>query len=96
MTSQGLIHSEFIFGRAPFAGCHASTIEQVNGGLVAAWFAGTDEGEKDVVIWVARHEGSNWSKPVEAANGLLDPYTRHPCWNPVLYQPPRGNLILFY
>ena len=30
-------------------------------GLVAAWFGGTDEGEPDVGIWVARRSDGGWS-----------------------------------
>ena len=81
----------------PTPGCHASTIEQTNGGqIVAAWFAGTDEGEDDVGIWVSRLDSGTWSRPVEVANGVMSPQRRYPCWNPVLFQPKRGPLALFF
>ena len=35
---------EFIFERAPFDQCHASTIAETRGGLAAAWFGETGEG----------------------------------------------------
>src|SRR5262245_61438113 len=87
--------NEFIFTDKPTPGCHASTIAETPTGLVAAWFAGQDEGEKDVGIWVSRRGKDGWSKPVEAFNGKQADGSRHPCWNPVLYQSPGGPLVLF-
>lgn len=91
-----ILTEEFIFEEAPFAGCHASTIEETPGGLVAAWFGGTREGHEDVEIWLSRRTGEGWSDPVAAANGVQSEDERYPCWNPVLYQIPDGELMLFY
>jgi predicted neuraminidase len=93
--------SEFIFQEAPFASCHASTIEESSGHLVAAWFGGSREGRDDVVIWVSRKVDDKWSDPVEVADGVQyhrpdGSVHRHPCWNPVLFQPTTGPLLLFY
>jgi predicted neuraminidase len=88
--------SEFIFESAPFASCHASTIVETRDGLVAAWFGGTREGATDVGIWVSRHGGGTWSSPVEVATGLQSDGTRHPTWNPVLYEMRPGEMTLFY
>ena len=92
----GLLKSEFIFESAPFPQCHASTIAEKSDGLVAAWFGGTRERNPDVGIWLSRQESGNWSKPVEVANGVISPDRRYPCWNPVLFQPQNGPLLLFY
>ena len=91
-----LLKSEFIFETAPFPECHASTIAETKGGLVAAWFGGTGEGHPDVGIWLSRHLADQWSAPVEVANGVESPTNRYPCWNPVLFQPRTGPLLLFY
>lgn len=80
----------------PTPECHASTIEEVPSGLVAAWFGGTYERHPDVGIWVSRNEGSGWSTPVEVADGIQSDTLRYPCWNPVLFQPKEGPLMLFY
>jgi predicted neuraminidase len=88
--------SEFIYERAPFPSCHASTIVEGRHGLVAAWFGGTAEKNSDVGIWVSRHEGGKWTAPAEVANGVQPDGTRHPSWNPVLFQPKTGPLMLFY
>jgi predicted neuraminidase len=95
-TQSGLMKSEFIYETAPFPQCHASTIAETKGGLVAAWFGGTREAHRDVGIWVARQAGGRWTMPVEVANGFESSTTRHPCWNPVLFQPKSGPLLLFY
>ena len=88
---------EFLYETAPFPSCHASTIvEPTDGGWVAAWFGGTAEKNPDVCIWVSRKESSGWTAPVEVANGLQPDGTRHPTWNPVLFQPKDAPLMLFY
>ncbi len=91
-----VVSSGFVFEHAPFRSAHASTVVETRDGLVAAWFGGTGEGNADVGIWVARRGEGGWSAPVEVANGAQPDGTRHPCWNPVLFQPPRGPLVLFY
>jgi len=97
LTSQpGYLKREFIFEQAPFPSCHASTIAETQTGLVAAWFGGTAEKNPDVGIWVSRHEQGHWTPPVEVANGVGFTTNRLPCWNPVLFQPKRGPLLLFY
>lgn len=92
----GVVKSEFIYDKASFPECHASTIVETKAGLVVAWFGGTAEGHRDVGIWVSRHDGKAWSPPVEAANGVQADGQRFPCWNPVLFQPRDGALVLFY
>ncbi|MHA8065320.1 sialidase family protein [Aquirufa sp. ROCK2-A2] len=89
--------SEFIYETAPFPSCHASTIEETPRGLVAAWFGGTEERNKDVGIWVSRLENGKWTAPIEVANGVQNKDIRYPTWNPVLFQMPQGGeLLLFY
>lgn len=92
----GWLESEFIYERAPFPECHASTLAETTNGVVAAWFGGTEEKNPDVGIWLARREAGRWTTPVEVANGVQSPTKRFPCWNPVLFQPARGPLLLFY
>ena len=87
---------EFIYETAPFPSCHASTVEDTETSLVAAWFGGQDEKAPDVGIWVSRRLEGKWTPPVEVANGVQTNGTRHPCWNPVLFQPSKGPLLLFY
>ena len=65
-------------------------------GLLAAWFGGTREGAKDVCIYAARFNNETWSAPQLVADGIQADDTRHPCWNPVLFQPKTGPLLLFY
>jgi predicted neuraminidase len=92
----GLVKSEFIFETAPSPQCHASTIVDTKEGLVAAWFGGTRERNPDVGIWLSRLVAGHWTAPREVANGVQTNGTRFPCWNPVLFQPKAGPLLLFY
>jgi predicted neuraminidase len=92
----GLILSEFIYETAPFPACHASTIVEVRGGLIAAWFGGTAESNPDVGIYLSRYVAGAWTAPVEVADGVQASGKRFPCYNPVLFQPRKGPLLLFY
>lgn len=96
--SPALLSHEFVYEKAPYPSCHASTIvETEKGELVAAWFGGTAEKNPDVCIWVARLKDGKWTPGVEVANGVQADGKRHPTWNPVLFQPRGGApLMLFY
>jgi len=91
-----VVKSEFIFQSAPFPSCHASTIAETKSGLVAAWFGGTAERHPDVCIYVSRNENGAWTAPVAVADGIGFATNRFPTWNPVLFQPINGPLLLFY
>lgn len=91
-----IVKSEFIFETAPFPSCHASTIAETKSGLVAAWFGGTAERNPDVCIYVARNENGQWTSPMKVADGVGFATNRLPTWNPVLFQPKSGPLLLFY
>jgi predicted neuraminidase len=95
-TSTAIVRSEFIYETAPFPSCHASTIAESKDGLVTAWFGGKEEKAPDVGIWVSRFTDGKWTAPVEVANGAQPDGKSHPCWNPVLFQPRKGALMLFY
>lgn len=87
---------EFVFASAPFRQAHASSLVETREGLVAAWFGGTREGHNDVAIWLARRIHGHWSAPERVADGAMSRLRRDPCWNPVLFQMPRGPLLMFY
>jgi predicted neuraminidase len=92
-----VLRSEFIDDQPPYPQCHASTIaETPSHRLVAAWFGGTHEGDPGVTIWVARQDHGQWQKPVSVADGAGAGGTPYPTWNPVLFQAPGGDLLLFY
>ncbi len=93
---QGILVDEFIYTEAPYPSCHASTIVQTPDGLVAAWFGGTAERNPDVGIWVSRLVNGVWTPSVEVVNGVQSDTLRYPTWNPVLFQIPNGELMLFY
>jgi predicted neuraminidase/cyclophilin family peptidyl-prolyl cis-trans isomerase len=94
---EAVVLSENIFAGAPFAQCHASTIVQTgSGGLAVAWFGGTAEGNPDVGLWLSRQERGRWTPPVEIATGIGGGGAAEPCWNPVLFRPAGGPLLLFY
>lgn len=92
----GILVDEFIFENASFPQSHASTIAETPDGLIAAWFGGTKEGNKDVCIWTSRLVNDKWTAPEKVADGILNDTTRYACYNPVLYYADNGELLLFY
>lgn len=80
----------------PTPQCHASTIVETASGMVAAWFGGTREKNPDVGIWVSRSIDGSWTKPTEVVDGSEGEDREYACWNPVLFQPEKGPLMLFY
>jgi predicted neuraminidase len=95
-AASAIVKSEFIFETAPFPSCHASTMVETKSGLVAAWFGGTRERDPDVCIYVSRQENGRWTAPAAVADGVGFATHRLPTWNPVLFQPKNGPLLLFY
>lgn len=94
--NKSIVKSEFIFqpGEVVFPSCHASTIAETSDGLIAAWFGGTKEGNRDVGIWISRYCKGVWSWPEEVMTGFRNGKL-YPCWNPVLFNTGR-ELLLFY
>lgn len=90
----------------------ASIVELKNGDLLATYFGGTKERNPDVCIWTSRKvKGEEtWQAPRLVADGILNPLThkafseedisnglqRKACWNPVLFETPKGEILLFY
>lgn len=93
---KGVVVNEAIFDTASFPESHAATIAETPAGLITAWFGGTKERNPDVEIWMSRKEKKGWTKPVSVANGIVNDTLRYACWNPVLFQVPNGDLLLFY
>lgn len=92
----GILVEEFIYDTAGFPSCHAATLAETPEGLVYAFFGGTRERNPDVCIYLSRKVDNQWTAPQEVANGLINDTLRHPTWNPVLFQIPEGDLLLFY
>ena len=94
MLSQ--VVEERVFEDAPFPACHAATIvETQEHELLTAFFGGAYEGSPDCCIWLCRKLEDGWSAPVKVAEGRVDGNPTA-CYNPVLYQIPGGDLLLFY
>lgn len=93
-----LLLSELIYDTndKPTPQCHASTIVETSDGVAAAWFGGTREKNPDVGIWFSKRTSDGWSTPVQLADGSEGEDQEYACWNPVLFQPKSGPLMLFY
>ena len=92
----GVVKQEFLYDQATFPSCHSATIAETPTGLVASFFGGTKERNPDVEIYISRYVDGKWLAPVSVANGIQPAGKRLPTWNPVLYQVPGGDLLLFY
>jgi predicted neuraminidase len=87
-----VISRDMILSSSAFGECHAPTIvETKDGELLVAFFAGTQEGRKDVAIWSSKGASGRWKAPQRIA---WDDHA--PCWNPVLFADGKGALWLFY
>jgi predicted neuraminidase len=95
LGAEAIVRQEFIYEEAPFPKCHASTIVETSDGLLCAWFGGTDEGNKDVAIWLSRFDKGEWTRPALIVDGVQSDGSRHPCWNPVLIAEGR-NVTLYF
>lgn len=83
---------EMIFTEKPTESCHASTVLPLdNGNVIAAWFAGTAEGDDDVNILTSVRTENGWSEPVEVS---ADQNIAH--WNPVLFELSDGTIELCF
>jgi len=93
---KGIVEEHFLYDTASFPSCHAGTLAETPEGLVASFFGGTAERNPDVCIYVCRMVDGKWTAPMEVANGIQNDTLRLPTWNPVLFQVPGGELLLFY
>lgn len=87
-----LLKQELIFPKNTIPSSHASTLVENGGQIVAAWFGGTKEGNKDIQIWSSHFTGGKWTKPRVVASGYKE---NEPTWNPVLFNY-NNVLYLFY
>ncbi len=89
----GRLIKDFVFGdERPFAQCHASTVVKLRpDGFLVTWFAGTEEKNPDVGIWMSKGKPGHWSEPVQLAKVRQDAH-----WNPVLFRAPSGDIYLFF
>jgi predicted neuraminidase len=92
-----VVDSGYIFTRAPFKACHASTIVETDDHkLMAAWFGGDHEGSTDVCIWTSVKQSSGWTAPVKVADGIQRDGKLYACWNPVLFKPLNNKRLYLY
>ena len=89
-----ILEAEFIYDRMEgFPTCHASTIVECKGDLIAAWYGGQAEGSPDSANVVARRPAGAkaWEKPFVVAN---QPGRAH--GNPRLFLDPKGVVRILY
>ena len=94
-----IVRSEFIYENARRSPqCHASTIVETPGGLVAAWFGGDARAASATsASGSSRHDGErDGRRRSRSPTACSRTASTLPCWNPVLFQPRDGPLMLFY
>ena len=99
LRDKSIVADEFLYTKTSFPECHSATIaETKNGDLIATYFGGTKERNPDVCIWVSRKlKGSKtWTAPQMVADGVINDTLRKACWNPVIYQIPNGDLVIYF
>jgi len=93
---KGIVEEGFIYDTAPFPSVHSPTIVETPTGLLAAFFGGEYEGHPEVCIYTSKRLQSGWTEPAKIADGIVNDTLRKACYNPVLFQYPDGELLLFY
>jgi len=96
VRAQTVSSNQFIYDTASFASCHASTIVETPKGIMAAWFGGKFEGDRDVNIYASWFINNRWSTPTQIADGFINDSIRYACYNPVLFLTSKNELLLFY
>lgn len=91
-----VIRNQFIDTIPVTPSCHASTLVEIPGGIMAAWFGGMHESHPLVGIYVSKLLNGKWTLPVEVVNGKYDDGQQYACYNPVLQRFPDGEIVLFY
>src|SRR5688572_29480717 len=82
---------ELVMKETLFPACHASTIVELRPGhFMISFFAGSQEGRKDVSIYASYFRNEQWSGPQMIADGLITDTLRYACWNPVLFNAREG------
>lgn len=92
MQITGLKQEFLMENDRPFDSCHASTLLRLkDGGILAAYFAGSWEKAPDTAIWVSRRAKDGWQPPRKAADvrGVA-------MWNPALFRLKDGTIRLFF
>ncbi len=92
MMEYEILCREQVFQKMPTAMCHASTVlPRDDGGVIAAWFGGSYEGQPDTAIYMAsRAPDGQWTEPTRVAGG------GEAHWNPVLLDGDGGRIVLFF
>ncbi len=91
-----ILTNQFIDSLPVTPSCHASTIIEIPGGIMAAWFGGIQESDPQVGIYMSILHNDKWTRPVEIANGKFADGQQYACYNPVLQKFPDGEIVLFY
>ncbi|NNE34607.1 MAG: exo-alpha-sialidase [Rhodothermales bacterium] len=65
-------------------------------GTVVAWYGRDQELEGVARVYSSTLTGGKWTRPRVVADGVQPGGNRVPTWNPVLFQPKDGPLLLFY
>lgn len=92
-----LLKKAFLFENGAAPTNHTSTLVETSDGLLAAWIGGPESRHPSSSVFTARYDGREWSKPALVLDGTQKDGTGcYACWNPVLFQPSRGPLLMFY
>lgn len=94
--SPKIVFNQFIDTIPITPSCHASTITEIPGGIMVAWFGGKHESHPQVGIYVSKFIKGKWTKPIEVVNGIYEDGQQYACYNPVLQRFPDGEIVLFY
>ena len=94
-----IVEEQFLFEKHEFPCCHSSSITQLsNGDLLAVFTGGQNEAAPDTRVYMTRKENGTdfWTPLVEMTPSSLGGPDKYSTYNPVIFQEPGGQVLLFY
>lgn len=91
------LYNEFPSDQGSASFNYSPTIVQTTEGLLLAWIGASGLHQPDASVYLAKRAKESWSRPVKILSAVHPrTLTQSACRRPVLFQPAKETLLLFY